>query len=217
MPQPIIFDCDGVLVDSERLVCRVEAELLTRWGWSLTPEQVRAEFKGHAFPSIARVIEQKLAGRLPHDWMYTWAMETAHLFQNELRAVRGVHALLAQLSADGVSFCVASQSPLPRVRVSLHACDLARHFGERVFTSSMVARPKPAPDLFLFAAEQLGHPPEQCTVSEDSPSGVRAAVAAGMRVFGYAADEDAERLAAAGARLFYDMSELPALLAASSL
>lgn len=212
MNQPIIFDCDGVLVDSERLVCRIEAELLTRWGWTLTPEQVRTEFKGRAFPSIARVIEEKLAGRLPHDWMYIWAMETAHLFQSELRAVRGVRALLEELSAARVPFCVASQSPLPRVRVSLGACDLARYFGERVFTSSMVARPKPAPDLFLFAAERLGHAPEQCTVIEDSPSGVRAAVAAGMRVFGYAADEDAERLAAEGARLFYEMSELRTLL-----
>jgi HAD superfamily hydrolase (TIGR01509 family) len=212
MNEPIIFDCDGVLVDSERLVCRIEAELLTRWGWKLTPEQVRAEFKGQAFPNIARVIEEKLAGHLPHDWMYTWAMETAHLFQNELRAVRGVHALLEGLSSAEVPFCVASQSPLPRVRVSLHVCQLARYFGERVFTSSMVARPKPAPDLFLFAAERLGYPPERCTVIEDSPSGVRAAVTAGMRVFGYAADENAERLAAAGARLFYEMSELSALL-----
>jgi len=112
----------------------------------------------------------------------------------------------------GRSVCVASQSPSPRVRLSLGVCDLSRYFGGRVFTASQVARPKPAPDLFLYAAAQLGVAPERCTVIEDSPSGVRAAVAAGMRVFGYAADENAERLAAAGAATFYDMAELPSLI-----
>jgi HAD superfamily hydrolase (TIGR01509 family) len=209
---PIIFDCDGVLVDSERVVCRIEAELLTGWGWPRTPQQHRDEFKGCSFPDMARSIEQRLAGRLPSDWMYVWAMETANLFRAELREVRGVRALIEQLLEARRPVCVASQSPLPRVRFSLGVCDLSRYFGTCVFTASMVARPKPAPDLFLYAASQLGVAPERCTVIEDSPSGVRAAVAAGMRVFGYAADENAERLAAAGAVPFYDMAELPSLI-----
>lgn len=208
----IIFDCDGVLVESERLVTRIEAELLTRWGYPRTPEQLRSEFKGSTFLDMARTLEQRLAGRLPPDWMYLWAMETANLFRAELREVRGVRAVLEQLCAEGTPLCVASQSPLPRVRISLGVCDLERYFQGRVFCSSMVARPKPAPDLFLHAAASLGAAPERCTVIEDSPSGVSAAVAAGMRVFGYAADEDAERLAAAGARVFHDMAELPDLI-----
>jgi HAD superfamily hydrolase (TIGR01509 family) len=208
----IIFDCDGVLVDSERLVSRLEAELLTAWGWPCTPQQHRSEFKGCSFPDMARTIEQRLAGRLPVDWMYLWAMETANVFRAELREVRGVRAVIEQLLAAQRALCVASQSPAPRVRLSLGVCDLARYFGARVFTASLVARPKPAPDLFLHAAAQLGVAPERCTVIEDSPSGVRAAVAAGMRVFGYAGDEDAERLSAAGARTFCDMAELPSLL-----
>lgn len=208
----IIFDCDGVLVDSERLVCRIEADLLTAWGWPCTPQQHREAFKGRTFLDMARAIEERLAGRLPVDWMYQWAMAQANGFRAELREVRGVRAVIEGLLADGQALCVASQSPPGRVRLSLEVCDLARYFSPRVFTASQVARPKPAPDLFLYAAAQLGVAPDRCTVIEDSPSGVRAAVAAGMRVFGYAADEDRERLAAAGAFTFTDMAELRALI-----
>ena len=208
----VLFDCDGVLVDSERLVCRVEAELLTRWGWPLSANEVRAQFQGRSFASIARSIEQKLAGKLPEDWMYLWAMETAELFRAELREISGVRAVLEQLVRQGTPIGVASQSPLPRVRISLGVCDLGRYFGTRVFSASMVARPKPAPDLYLHAAAELGQAPERCLVIEDSVSGVRAAVAAGMRVFGYAADADAEALAAEGARPFTDMAELSELI-----
>ena len=209
----IIFDCDGVLVDSERLVCRVEAELLTAWGWPLTPEQARAEFKSRAFPDIAASIEERLRGKLPPDWMYLWAMETAVLFQRELREVAGVRPVLEALSRAQVPMCVASQSPPPRVKLSLALTDLARYFDGRVFTSSLVARPKPAPDLFLHAANALELSPEHCIVIEDSPSGARAAIAAGMRVLGYAADEHAERLEAAGAEVFHEMGELQGLIA----
>jgi HAD superfamily hydrolase (TIGR01509 family) len=208
----IIFDCDGVLVDSERLVCRLESELLTQWGWPLTAEQSRHEFKGCAFPDIARRIEATLADRLPPQWMYTWAMETANLFCHELTEIDGVRAVLERVVRAARPLAVASQSPLPRVRISLRVTDLARYFDGLVFTSSMVPRPKPAPDLFLHAARALGVPPSHCTVVEDSPSGVRAAVAAGMRVLGYAADENAARLIEAGAEPFYAMSELAELL-----
>jgi len=208
----VLFDCDGVLVDSERLVCRVEAELLTRWGWRLSASEVRAQFQGRSFRSIASSIEQTLAGSLPHDWMYHWAMETAELFRAELREVPGVRAVLEQLVGQGTPLGVASQSPLPRVRLSLGVCDLGRYFGTRVFSASMVTRPKPAPDLYLYAAAQLGEAPEHCLVIEDSATGVRAAVAAGMRVFGYAADADASALAAAWARPFTDMAELLELI-----
>ena len=139
----VLFDCDGVLVDSERLVCRVEAELLTRWGWPLSASEMRAQFQGHTFASLARRIEQQLGDKLPADWMYLWAMETAELVRAELREISGVRAVLEQLVGQGTPIGVASQSPLPRVRISLGVCDLGRYFGTRVFSSSMVARPKP--------------------------------------------------------------------------
>jgi HAD superfamily hydrolase (TIGR01509 family) len=208
----VIFDCDGVLVDSERLVCQIESQLLTEWGWPMTPAEARATFKGRAFPAIAAMIEERLKGRLPEYWTYFWAMETANLFCEQLAEIPGVRAVIEAVVAANIPTCVASQSPMPRVKISLGACDLARYFKERVFTSSMVERPKPAPDLFLFAAKKLGVAPERCTVIEDSPSGVAAAKAANMQVFGYAADENAERLAAAGATLFQTMTELPQLL-----
>jgi HAD superfamily hydrolase (TIGR01509 family) len=208
----VIFDCDGVLVDGERWVCQVEARLLSEWGWPMTADDARTEFKGRAFPSIARSIEERLGGCLPEHWTYLWAMETASHFQAELREIVGVRAILERLIERGSSLCVASQSPLPRVTLSLGICDLSRYFRGSIFTSSMVARPKPAPDLFLHAAARLGAAPAECTVIEDSPSGVRAARAANMRVLGFAADENAEGLAAEGATPFFDMAELSGLL-----
>jgi HAD superfamily hydrolase (TIGR01509 family) len=208
----VIFDCDGVLIDSERIVNQVEAEVLTRWGWPVSAPEVRALFKGRAFAELQAQIEQHLAGKLPSDWIYDWAMETAYAMQQRLREVPGVRALIEQLRAAGVPIAVASQSSLGRVHLSLALCRLDHYFGAHVSTASMVARPKPAPDVYLHAAASLGAAPTACSVIEDSPSGVRAARAAGMTVYGYAADEDATALAQAGATVFHHMSELPALL-----
>lgn len=209
----VIFDCDGVLVDSEPIVNRVERDLLAQWGWRLDEREVRRLFKGRVFGELARLIEHNVERPLPADWIYVLAMQTARAFRAHLREVPGVRAVIEQCLARRVPVCVASQSSLPRVLLSLELCDLDRYFGPHVFTASMVPRPKPSPDLFLHAARTLGVAPERCTVIEDSPSGVAAAVTAGMRVFGYAADEDAAGLRAAGAATFTRMSELPALLA----
>jgi HAD superfamily hydrolase (TIGR01509 family) len=208
----VIFDCDGVLVDSERIVNQVEAEVLTRWGWPVSEPEVRALFKGRAFAELQAQIEQRLHGRLPSDWIYDWAMQTAYAMQQRLREVPGVRALIERLRAASVPIAVASQSSLGRVHLSLAVCRLDQYFGAHVSTASMVARPKPAPDVYLHAAASLGAAPAACIAIEDSPSGVRAARAAGMTVYGYAADEDATALAQAGATVFRDMSELPPLL-----
>jgi HAD superfamily hydrolase (TIGR01509 family) len=210
----VIFDCDGVLVDSEPLVNRALRELLAAWGWSLSEHEVRQLFKGRVFADVARLIEANVPRALPDDWIYVLAMQTAREFRRSLRAVPGVRAVIEQCVAGGVPVCVASQSSLPRVLLSLELCELHGFFADRVFTASMVARPKPAPDLFLHAARAAGVVAADCVVVEDSPSGVAAAIAAGMRVFGYAADEDADALRAAGATTFTDMQQLPALLAA---
>lgn len=208
----VIFDCDGVLVDSERLVSRLESKLLCEWGWSLSPQQAHARFKGRALPDIVREIEGELGQRLPPQWLYLWGMSIAAGFERQLRAVDGVTPVLRQLLAAQTPICVASQSPLPRVALSLSVCGLTSFFGPNVYTASMVTRPKPAPDLFQYAAAQMGVPVGECVVVEDSPGGVRAAVSAGMRVLGYHADEPAERLSEAGAELFNAMRDLPQLL-----
>jgi HAD superfamily hydrolase (TIGR01509 family) len=212
MTSAVIFDCDGVLVDSEPLVNRIEAAWLSRWGWYLSGQEVRSLFKGRTFAEIATMIEANVPRPLPGDWIYELAMETALGFRRHLREVPGVRSVVASARNCGLPICVASQSALPRVQLSLEVCGLDLLFGTHVYTASMVARPKPAPDLFLHAAGMLGVEPSVCTVIEDSPSGVHAAVAAGMTVLGYAADEDGDALRAAGAVTFRHMSELPALL-----
>jgi HAD superfamily hydrolase (TIGR01509 family) len=208
----VIFDCDGVLVDSEPLVNRVEAAFLSARGWSVTPAEMGALFKGHTFEETIRVIKERLPGGITEVGVYELAMATAQLFQKELAAVSGVHELVAAVRERGVPICVASQSALPRVRLSLQICRLDSFFADNVFTASMVPRPKPAPDLFLHAARTLGEPPETCIVIEDSPSGVRAAVAAGMKVLGYAATESEDRLRQAGAVTFRQMSDVLGLI-----
>ncbi len=209
-PKLLIFDCDGVLVDSEPLVNQAEAGLFSRWGWSLTPHQAAKAFKGKAFAEIAAVVQLNTSA-LPSDWMFEWAMEIARFFQKELQPIEGIHAALDYL-APRFPICVASQSSLSRVRLSLALCNLSHHFEGLIFTASMVERPKPAPDLFLCAARSLNTNPADCVVIEDSITGVQAAVAEGMRVLGYSADEGNHDLERAGAIVFHDMRGLPALL-----
>jgi HAD superfamily hydrolase (TIGR01509 family) len=211
-PKLVIFDCDGVLVDSEPIAQRVEVRLLAKLGLALDETQTRALFKGKTVTEVAAVMERELGLKLEPSWIYEWAMSTAHELARDLREVPGVRAVIEAFAKAGVLSCVASQSLLPRVQLSLAVTGLDRYFPQRVYTASMVARGKPAPDLFLHAARQLGAEPSACVVIEDSPSGVRAGVAAGMTVLGYAAAEDEAALAAAGATVFFAMRDLPALL-----
>jgi HAD superfamily hydrolase (TIGR01509 family) len=211
-PQLVIFDCDGVLVDSERIVNAIESVELACLRVYLTADEVRARFKGKTIDEDVAEIERERGARVPPSWVYDYAMRTALGFVTSLRPVAGVEAVLARLRDVGQRCCVASQSPPARVALSLHVTGLAGYFGAAVYTASEVARPKPAPDLYLHAAADHNVTPARCAVVEDSPSGVRAGVAAGMTVFGYAGDEDAAALAAAGAHVFTRMEELPALL-----
>lgn len=204
----VIFDCDGVLVDSERLVDQIEAEYFTSLGFHTTADEVRRLFKGKTVQQVIDAVETRLGRPFPASLAYDWGTSVALGLAQELRAVPGVEGVIQRLQAAGVPVCVASQSPLPRVRLSLRVTHLDRYFGERVFTASMVTSPKPAPDLFLFAAQRMGIDARDAVVIEDSPSGVLAARAAGMRVFGYAADEDAGALQDAGAEIFYAMDDL---------
>jgi HAD superfamily hydrolase (TIGR01509 family) len=209
----VIFDCDGVLVDSERLINRIEAQLVSEVGIDWRPDQARATFKGHTVGEIVASIEARTGAKVPPEWLYDWGMRIALGFVKELRPIAGLEEVLDGVRARGVPSCVASQSPRARVELALTVTNLADYFGGRVFTASMVPRSKPYPDVFLYAAARMGSDPTRCVVIEDSPTGVRAAVAAGMRVLGYAADEDAGALEHAGAEgTFQVMGELPGLL-----
>ncbi len=211
-PELIVFDCDGVLVDSEPIANRVMAEAITALGWPLSTADCMARFKGHHFDTVIAVIEDRLGRRVPKSWLPDLRAATDAAFQRELEPVPGVFKALDAVAASGAATCVASQGPLEKMAVSLGVTGLWARFEGRIFSAYQVARGKPHPDLFLFAAQTMGVAPRACVVIEDSPLGVAAARAAGINVLGFAPEGDGADLAAAGARLFRDMAELPGLL-----
>jgi HAD superfamily hydrolase (TIGR01509 family) len=208
----LIFDCDGVLVDSEYLASRVESELIRELGLTLDVEQVHELFLGKTVDGVLDAIGARTGRRPSSAWAYNWAFATAHAFMRELKAVDGVGAAVEELRRRGHRMAVASQSPLARVRMSLQVAGLAGQFGEHIYVTSMVARPKPAPDIYLLAAERLGAAPADCVVIEDSPASASAALAAGMRVLGYAPGPTAGAMQTAGAQVIRSMHELIAAI-----
>jgi HAD superfamily hydrolase (TIGR01509 family) len=210
----VIFDCDGVLVDSEWLASRVEGELLRELGLELTVEQVHDLFLGKTVSGVLEIMAARTGKALPAEFTYHWAFATARAFLRELQPMPFVRAALEQLRASGHRLAVASQSPLARVRMSLDVTGLAEFFGDHVYVTTMVARPKPAPDVYLLAASRLGASPAQCLVIEDSPAGAAAARAAGMHALGYAPGATAEAMRARGVPVLHSMDDLPGSIAA---
>jgi HAD superfamily hydrolase (TIGR01509 family) len=211
-PSLVIFDCDGVLVESERITNEVESAYFQKLGLRLSPTEARALFKGKQVAEVVSLVESRLDKSPNAAWPYDLAVATARGFVDQLKPVPGVRDTLELLSSGGVEMCVASQAPPARTQLALDLAGLAPFFGPRIFTAFDVSRGKPHPDLFLHAAATLGHAPSACAVVEDSAAGVKAAVGAGMQVFGYAADSSAEELSGAGAIVFEDMAELHQLL-----
>lgn len=203
----IIFDCDGVLIDSEGLASRVEAELLRELGLELTVEETQDLFLGKTVDGVLDVIATRTGKRPGSIFTYNWAFATAHAFMHELEPMPGVRELVEELRRGGHPLAVASQSPLARVRFSLEVTGLADLFGEHVYVTSMVARPKPAPDIYLLAARKLGVDARDCVVIEDSPAGAAAARGAGMRALGYAPADTAAAMEASGAIVLRSMDE----------
>ncbi|MET8583947.1 HAD family hydrolase [Streptomyces collinus] len=208
----IIFDNDGVLVDSEPISNRHLAAYLTELGHPTSYEDSIRDYMGSAMHRIHDLVLERTGRRLPEDFDDVFHARVFAAFERELKPVPGAGGVLEKLAADGVPFCVASSGSHERIRVGHRATGLDRWFDERrVFSSQDVGRGKPAPDLFLYAAERMGVAPERCLVVEDSPLGVQAAVAAGMDVYGFTAMTPAEKLAQAN-QLFSTMGELADLL-----
>ncbi|MFI6015007.1 HAD family hydrolase [Streptomyces sp. NPDC051243] len=208
----VIFDNDGVLVDSEPISNRLLAEYLTELGHPTSYEDSIRDYMGSAMHRIHDLIEERTGRRLPADFDDVFHTRVFAAFERELKAVDGAADVLARLAGDGVPYCVASSGSHERIRVGHRAAGLDRWFEDgRIFSSQDVGQGKPAPDLFLYAAERMGVVPERCVVVEDSPLGVQAAVAAGMDVFGFTAMTPARRLAGAD-QLFSGMRELVGLL-----
>lgn len=209
----IIFDCDGVLVDSEPISNRLFAAALQDLGLEMDEAAVRREFVGLSMDSCMAEVERRLGRPAPDDFVERFLESTHQAFRAELQPVAGVEAVLDGLTDLEVSTCVASSGEPEKIRLSLELTGLARFFDDRLFSASEVPRGKPAPDLFLHAARSMRVPSDQAVVIEDSRPGVQAARAAGMQALGYTARIDPALLRSEGARVFDSMRQLPGLLA----
>jgi HAD superfamily hydrolase (TIGR01509 family) len=210
----VIFDCDGVLVDSEVISNDVLASALTAEGLPTTLVEARREYQGLLLADVLSRAQAKLGRSLPEGWLERFERDRAEAFHRELRPVPGAAEAVQRVSAAGVAVCVASQGKAEKTRLSLRLTGLRHLFrGEALFSAESVPRGKPHPDLFLHAAAAMEAAPARCAVVEDTASGVAAAVAAGMRALGYVADSDEAALRQAGAaEVLRSLGELPALL-----
>jgi HAD superfamily hydrolase (TIGR01509 family) len=200
-----------VLVDSERIAVRLDAQILAELGWQISEAEVIERFVGKTDAAMRQEVEERLGRSLARDWE-SFAPRYRDAFAAELEAVDGIEDAL---DAIDLPTCVASSGTPESIEAKLRLTGLWERFRGRIFSAADVKHGKPAPDLFLYAARQMGVEPKFCAVVEDSPYGVQAARAAGMRVFAYAGSViPAERLRAPGAVVFEHMRELPGLLGA---
>ena len=211
----VIFDCDGVLVDSERLAVQIDVRVLAELGWVLSEREVIERFVGRSDEVMAAEIEAHLGRPLPEDWQDAFQHLYREVFAARLAPVDGIVEALDRIT---LPTCVASSGSHEKMRYTLGLTGLWDRFAGRIFSASEVARGKPAPDLFLHAAARMGVDPAACAVVEDSRYGVAAARAAGMLALAYAGGVTAaEHLRGPDTLVFDDMRELPVLLSRASL
>lgn len=213
MPELVVFDCDGVLVDSERLSVVVDQRVLGEFGWHLTQDEILHRFVGRSSAYFRAELETFLGRPLDHDWEARFQPWYEEAFARDLEPVPGIRSAVERLEAAGTATCVASNGSHDKIRRNLARTGLLPSFDGRIFSADDVAQGKPAPDLFLHAAERMGYAPESCVVVEDSRSGIAAARAAGMQAYGYAGGlTPSEWLTGERTIVFDDMAALPALL-----
>jgi len=210
-PAAVLFDCDGVLADSEHLINVIVAEDLTARGWRISAEQARETFLGMAVPDMLPVMEARV-GPLGAAWQQEMSARISRRMETELQPVPGALAALAAVSAAGLPMACASNAGRVELLSKIAVLGLGRYFHDRLFSYQDVPRPKPHPDIYRAAAAACGARPEDCAVVEDSLLGARAGIAAGCRVLGYARETEPSVLAAVGAEPFDDMAALPRLL-----
>lgn len=210
----VIFDCDGVLVDTEEIANMFLAGLLTKAGYPISYEDCRRRFVGRTIEAVQAMVERESGLSLGANWPVIVRMGTERAFQQGVAPVPGAEAAILALQAAGIPFCVASSGRLSKMRASLGKSGLLPYVEDVLFSAEQVVHGKPAPDLFLHAAASMGMPPNAAVVIEDSVPGVQAGIAAGMRVLGYAGDTltDADALEAAGAEIVRDMANVPQVI-----
>ncbi len=202
----MIFDCDGVLVDSESIVCRVLAEEMNKLGMETTAEELDEQFSGRPAQDCLLEIETRYGGPLPEHYFHNTERRIREAFHAELEPVAGIEDLLDHLLQINLQSCVASSGSHEKIQLTLNRTGLYDYFDGRIFSAEDVSRGKPHPDLFLHAAQVMGVEPQHCLVVEDSIAGVKAAVAAGMPVIAYSSHPvRGPQLAKAGARVVGDL------------
>jgi phosphoglycolate phosphatase len=206
----VIFDCDGVLVESEELACRIYVDIFREYGYALNYEESLHKFFGMTLETRLKISEQELGWKPPADFIPTFLARQMERSERELQTVPHIHELIESISLPK---CVASNGARSEILLRLRIAGLLHHFGNAIFSGTEVPRPKPAPDVYLSAAEAFNIAPEQCVVIEDSVLGVTAAVSAGMTVYGHATFHSPEKLQAAGAIPFQSMLELKEIFA----
>ena len=209
MTELVIFDSDGVLVDSDRISLRIQAERISALGLEMSYEDCVRDFLGLGMEATLRILTERLGRPLPEGWEAQLEAAVHEGFRRELTPVRGVIEALEEIE---LPTCVASSGSHEKMRLTLGLTGLYERFAGRIFSAEEVQRGKPAPDLFLHAAKRMSVEPGRCVVVEDSPFGVAGAKAAGMAALGFAAAVPTERLNAADA-VFTTMAELPDLIA----
>jgi HAD superfamily hydrolase (TIGR01509 family) len=209
----VIFDCDGVIVDSEPVANRITAAACTALGWTMTAEEADRNFLGMTLSDMVPVIEARVGYRLPAEWQTSLTMALVAAMAAEATPIPGAIDALHATSTLGLPWRIASNSSHEEMRAKFARIGIADLVAGRVHSHRDVARGKPAPDLFLAAAAAEGVAPTECVVIEDSQPGVRAAIAAGMDCLGHAPHSDGAALRALGAAPFHAMSELAGLFA----
>lgn len=209
MAELVIFDCDGVLVDSDRISLRIQAEWISALGLEMTYEDCIRDFLGLGMETTLEILAERMGRPVPKDWEKELDAAVHEGFRRELQPVPGVVEALEEIE---LPTCVASSGSHEKMRVTLGLTGLWDRFAGRIFSVEEVQRGKPAPDLFRHAAERMSTPPQRCIVVEDSPFGVAGAKAAGMTALGFAATTPSSHLDRADA-VFTTMADLPGLIA----
>lgn len=204
----IIFDCDGVLVNSEVISNELLRSALARHGLEMTLDQVIETYVGRSMVSVVEISNKLLGRNLPDDFLDILQAETFKAFEERLKPVDGVRDVLIELQKQNIDFCVASSGTFEKMDVTLGLTGLKDFFDKRIYNTSQVKRGKPYPDLFLYAAEQMNVEPARCLVIEDSLPGVQAAVAAGMEVMAYSVRGADQVLKKAGGLVFNEMRDV---------